>query len=237
VSLELGGKSPNIIFDDCDLEQAVAASQIGLFLNQGQCCTAGSRIFVQDTIYDKFVARAAEEAQKAKLGDPTSAETTQGPQVDKLQFDRVMSYIDAGKAAVAEGKARLLCGGDRFGDRGYFINPTVFADVQDDAKIAKEEIFGPVMSILKFSTIDEVIERANNTRYGLAAGIFTRDIGKALRVANSVNAGSVWINCYDKFDCAAPFGGFKESGLGRELGEYGLAGYTEIKVTVVPIDR
>lgn len=237
VSLELGGKSPNIIFEDCDLEQAIAASQVGLFLNQGQCCCAGSRVFVQDTIYDAFVARAAEEAQKAKLGSPIAADTTQGPQVDKIQFDRVMSYIEAGKAAAKAGKAKLLCGGERHGDKGFFIEPTVFADVQDDTKIAREEIFGPVMCILKFKTIEEVIERANDTSYGLAAGVCTRDIGKALRVAHAINAGTVWINSYDKFDCAAPFGGFKQSGIGRELGEYGLEAYTEVKVVVTPIDR
>lgn len=237
VSLELGGKSPNIIFDDADLEQAIAASQVGLFLNQGQACCAGSRIFVQDTIYDKFVERATEEAQKAVLGDPTAADTTQGPQVDKIQFDSIMRYIESGKESAAAGKARLMCGGARHGEKGYFIQPTVFADVQDDTKIAKEEIFGPVMSIMKFSTIEEVIKRANDTKYGLAAGICTRDIGKALRVASSINAGTVWINCYDKFDAATPFGGFRESGIGRELGEYGLEAYTEVKVVVTPIDR
>jgi aldehyde dehydrogenase (NAD+) len=237
VTLELGGKSPNIIFDDCDIDQAIAASQVGLFLNMGQCCCAGSRVFVQDTIYDEFIRRATEEAEKAKIGDPLHEHTTQGPQVDKLQFDSVMRYIDSGKQSVAEGKARLLTGGNRYGEKGYFIEPTVFADVQDDCKIAREEIFGPVMSILKFSTIEEVIARANDTKYGLAAGIMTRDVGKALRVSSAIRAGTVWVNCYDKFDPAAPFGGFKSSGIGRELGEYGLHNYTEVKVVVTPIDR
>lgn len=237
VSLELGGKSPNIIFDDADLDQAIASAQVGLFLNQGQCCCAGSRLFVQDTIYDKFVARAVEEAKKAVVGSPNDSNTSQGPQVDSIQFDRVMSYIESGKADASAGKCRLLTGGARHGDKGYFIQPTVFADVQDDCKIAQEEIFGPVMSILKFSTVEEVIERANNTKYGLGAGLCTRDIGKALRVAHGIRSGTVWINCYDKFDAAAPFGGFKESGHGRELGEYGLENYTEVKVIMIPIDK
>ena len=237
VTLELGGKSANIIFDDADMDQALNAAHVGLFLNQGQCCIAGTRIFVHEKIYDEFVAKAVAKARTAVVGDPRDLATTQGPQVDKLQFDSVLSYVESGKKAAAEGKCRLLAGGERHGNKGYFIQPTVFADVTDDLKIAKEEIFGPVMSILKFSSIDEVIERANNSMYGLGAGVCTRDIGKALRVAHSLQAGTVYVNCYDVFDPAVPFGGFKESGIGRELGEYGLQAYTEIKTVIVPVDK
>jgi len=193
VSLELGGKSPLIVCEDADLDQAVAAAHVGLFLNQGQCCCASSRLFVQDTVYDKFVEKVHEMAKAVKVGDPFVQGTTQGPQVDKLQFDKVMDLIESGKK---EG-ATCKLGGSRHGTKGYFIEPTIFTDVKDDMRIAKEEIFGPVMSILKFSTLDEVIERANNTVYGLAAGVCTRDIGKALRLAKSIRAGTIWVNCYE----------------------------------------
>lgn len=233
VTLELGGKSPMIVLDDADLDQATEAAHAGLFLNQGQCCCAGSRLFVQDTIYDRFVEKCIEKAKQIKLGAQFDDETTQGPQVDKLQFDRVMNYVNKGKA---EG-ATVKLGGDRYGDKGYFVQPTIFTDVRDDMTIAQEEIFGPVMSILKFKTIEEVIERANKTIYGLGAGVCTRDVGKAIRLAKSIRAGTVWINSYDVFDAAQPFGGFKESGIGRELGEYGLYNYLEVKTIVIPIDR
>ena len=157
--------------------------------------------------------------------------TEQGPQVDKDQFDKVMGYIQAGKS---EG-AKLVSGGNRVGEQGYFIEPTVFADVKDNMKIAEEEIFGPVMSIIKFKDMDEVIARANKTIYGLAAAVWTRDISKAHAIANNVRAGTVWVNCYDVFDAAAPFGGFKQSGIGRELGEYGLQQYTEVKTVTVKL--
>jgi aldehyde dehydrogenase (NAD+) len=231
VTLELGGKSPNIVFADADMDQAVEGSHFALFFNQGQCCCAGSRLFVEEKAYDEFVERSAERARKRTVGNPFDPATEQGPQVDQAQFDKVMGYIDAGKR---EG-AKLVCGGNRVGDRGFFIEPTVFADVDDNMSIAREEIFGPVQSIIKFSSIDEVVERANNTMYGLAAAVWTRDIGKAHAVANSVRAGTVWINCYDVFDAAAPFGGFKQSGIGRELGEYGLQQYTEVKTVTVKL--
>jgi aldehyde dehydrogenase (NAD+) len=231
VTLELGGKSPNIVFNDADLDQAIEGSHFALFFNQGQCCCAGSRLFVESKVYDEFVDKSVARAKKRTVGDPFEASTEQGPQVDQAQFDKVMSYIDAGKK---EG-ASLRCGGGRVGDRGYFVAPTVFADVSDDMTIAKEEIFGPVMSIIKFKDLDEVVERANTTMYGLAAAVWTRDIGKAHAVANSVRAGTVWINCYDVFDAAAPFGGFKQSGIGRELGEYGLQQYTEVKTVTVKL--
>jgi aldehyde dehydrogenase (NAD+) len=231
VTLELGGKSPAIEFADADLDYVVENAHFGLFFNQGQCCCAGSRIFVEDKAYDEFVDKSAKRARNRKVGDPFDAKTEQGPQVDQTQFEKVLSYIDAGKQ---EG-ARLLSGGSRVGDRGYFVAPTVFADVKDDMKIAREEIFGPVMSILKFSSIDEVVERANTTMYGLAAAVWTRDITKAHAIANRVRAGTVWVNCYDVFDAAAPFGGFKQSGMGRELGEYGLQQYTEVKTVTVKL--
>jgi aldehyde dehydrogenase (NAD+) len=227
VTLELGGKRPNIVFADADMNQAVEGSHFALFFNQGQCCCAGSRLFVEEKAYNDFVQRSVERAQKRTVGDPFDAKTEQGPQVDRDQFDNVMSYIDAGKR---EG-AKLMCGGDR----GYFVAPTVFADVQDEMKIAQEEIFGPVMNIIPFKSIDDVVDRANRTMYGLAAAVWTRDIPKAHAVANGVRAGTVWVNCYDVFDAAAPFGGFKQSGIGRELGEYGLHQYIEVKTVTVKL--
>jgi aldehyde dehydrogenase (NAD+) len=231
VTLELGGKSPNVVFADADMDQAIEGAHFALFFNQGQCCCAGSRLFVEDKCYDEFVERSVARAKARKVGDPFDASTEQGPQVDQAQFDKVLNYIDAGKR---EG-ASLRCGGGRWGDRGYFVEPTVFADVQDHMKIAEEEIFGPVMSIIRFKDMSEVIDRANRTMYGLAAAVWTRDIGKAHAIANGVRAGTVWVNCYDVFDAGAPFGGFKQSGVGRELGEYGLQQYTEVKTVIVKL--
>jgi aldehyde dehydrogenase (NAD+) len=231
VTLELGGKSPNIVFADTDLEEAVEGAHFGLFFNHGQCCCAGSRVFVEEKIYDKFVEQSGARARRRTVGDPFDAKTEQGPQVDQAQFDKVMGYIESGQK---EG-ATLVCGGKRVGDRGYFIEPTVFSDVKDNMKIAEEEIFGPVMSIIPFKSIDEVIDRANRTNYGLAAAVWSRDIGKAHAVANGVRAGTVWVNCYNVLDTRAPFGGFKQSGIGRELGEYGLQQYTEIKTVTIKL--
>jgi aldehyde dehydrogenase (NAD+) len=231
VTLELGGKSPNIVLADADMNEAVEGSHFGLFFNQGQCCCAGSRVFVEEKVYDEFVERSTERAKRRRVGDPMDKVTEQGPQVDNDQFNKVLSYVDAGKR---EG-ARLMCGGERVGDRGYFVAPTVFADVKDEMKIAQEEIFGPVMSILKFKDMDDLIERANKTIYGLAAAVWTRDIGRAHYIANNVRAGTVWVNCFDVFDAGAPFGGFKQSGIGRELGEYGLQQYSEIKTVTVKL--
>ncbi|MBE9143491.1 aldehyde dehydrogenase family protein [Planktothrix mougeotii] len=231
VTLELGGKSPNIIFADANMDAAIEGTHFGLFFNQGQCCCAGSRVFVEEKCYDEFVAKTVERAKQRVVGDPFDPQTQQGPQVDQEQFNKVMSYIESG----IKEDAQMLCGGHRVGDRGFFIEPTIFANVRDEMKIAQEEIFGPVMSIIKFKDINEVIERANNTIYGLAAAVWTQDITKAHTIANSLRAGTVWVNCYDVFDAAAPFGGFKQSGIGRELGEYGLQQYTEIKTVTIKL--
>ncbi len=229
VTLELGGKSANIIMDDADIDLAIAQSQVGLFLNQGQCCVAGSRLFVHEKIYDQFVARSVEVAKARKVGDPFAAETDQGPQVDSDQFKKILNYINIGEK---EG-AKLLTGGKRSGNKGWFVEPTVFADVQDNMTIAKEEIFGPVMSIMKFKSIDEVIKRANASEYGLGAGVVTKNIDNAIKISNSLRAGTVYVNCYDVFDANTPFGGFKDSGVGRELGEAGLKNYLESKTVII----
>ncbi|XP_046649867.1 aldehyde dehydrogenase, mitochondrial-like [Daphnia pulicaria] len=233
VTLELGGKSPNIIFKDCDLDHAVETAHFGLFFNQGQCCCAGSRIFVEDSIYDEFVERSVERAKKRNVGNPFDLNVEQGPQVDEDQFKKILALIDTGKR---EG-AKLLTGGQRYGDRGYFIQPTVFADVKDDMTIAREEIFGPVQQILKFSSMEEIVERANKTIYGLAAAVFTKDLDKAMYLSQGLRAGTVWINCYDVLEAQTPFGGFKMSGIGRELGEYGLQAYTEVKSVIVKMPQ
>lgn len=229
LSFELGGKSPNVVFADADLDAAAAGTEFGLFMNQGQCCCAGSRVFVEDRIHDAFVEKVAERARSRRLGDPFDPETTQGPQVDQAQFDKILHYIDRGRR---EG-AKCLTGGRRYGDLGYFVEPTVFDEVEDDMDIAQDEIFGPVMSVLRFRDLDEVVERGNRTFYGLAAAVWTRDVVKAHKFAAGIRAGTIWVNCYDVLDPAAPFGGFKMSGSGRELGEAGLANYTELKTVTM----
>jgi aldehyde dehydrogenase (NAD+) len=230
VTLELGGKSPNIVFPDADLDEAVAGAHTALFLNQGQCCCAGSRLFVHEDIYDEFLEKTVELAKKRVLGDPFHKDTTQGPQVSQEQLDIVLGYIKSGK----DQGAKLMCGGNRHGAKGFFVEPTVFADVTPDMKIWNEEIFGPVMCITKFKAIDEVLAAANNTIYGLAAAVWTRDIGTAQYMVKNLRAGTVWVNCYDLFDAGAAFGGYKSSGIGRELGSYALDNYTEVKqVTMV----
>jgi aldehyde dehydrogenase (NAD+) len=231
VSLELGGKSPNIIFADADLDAAVEGAYFGLFFNQGQCCCAGSRLFVEEKVHDKVVDRLLEKAKQQKLGDPFDPTTTQGPQVSEEQMERILGYVEHGNK---EG-AQCLTGGKRHGTKGYFVEPTLFAGVTDEMKIAQEEIFGPVMNVLKFKSADEVIDRGNRTCFGLAAAVWTKDITKAHRMAASLRAGTVWVNCYDVFDAAAPFGGFKQSGIGRELGEYALELYTEVKTVTVAL--
>lgn len=232
VTLELGGKSPNIVLGDlkgADLDYAVGQSSFGLFFNQGQCCCAGSRIFVQENIYNEFVERSVEAAKKIKVGDPFDAATNQGPQVDQEQMTKILDLVNSGKKQ----GAKLLTGGARHGNEGFFVQPTVFGDVKDDMRICKEEIFGPVMQILKFKTIEEAVDRANNSEYGLAASVFTKNIDNAIQISNNLRAGTVWVNCYDNFDVAAPFGGYKQSGYGREKGEYALSNYTEVKCVTV----
>ncbi|CAD6197241.1 unnamed protein product [Caenorhabditis auriculariae] len=195
VTLELGGKSPNIIFADADLDTAIKQANHGLFFNQGQCCCAGSRTFVEGKVYDEFVARSKDLAEQSVLGDPFDCKTTQGPQVDGNQVRTVLRYIEEGKK---EG-AQLVTGGEKWGENGHYVQPTIFANVNDQMKIAQEEIFGPVMSIIRFDSMEELVEKANNTIYGLAAGVMTADLDKALHIANTIRAGSVWVNCYDVF--------------------------------------
>uniref|UniRef100_A0A8C3W8W7 Aldehyde dehydrogenase 1 family member A2 n=1 Tax=Catagonus wagneri TaxID=51154 RepID=A0A8C3W8W7_9CETA len=233
VTLELGGKSPNIIFADADLDYAVEQAHQGVFFNQGQCCTAGSRIFVEESIYEEFVRRSVERAKRRIVGSPFDPTTEQGPQIDKKQYNKILELIQSG---VAEG-AKLECGGKGLGRKGFFIEPTVFSNVTDNMRIAKEEIFGPVQEILRFKTMDEVIERANNSDFGLVAAVFTNDINKALTVSSAMQAGTVWINCYNALNAQSPFGGFKMSGNGREMGEFGLREYSEVKTVTVKIPQ
>ncbi len=232
LTFELGGKSPNIVFADANLTAAAIGAQVAIYLNQGQCCCAGSRLFVEDSIHDQFVESVVQTSRQRKVGDPFDPTTQQGPQIDKTQFDKIMDYIELGKK---EG-ATCATGGKRVGSKGFFIEPTVFTSVEDSMAIAREEIFGPVLSVLKFSDTEELVRRANATHFGLAAAIWTRDIARAHDVARRLRAGTVWVNCYDVLDAAAPFGGFKQSGFGRELGERGLDPYLETKTVTVSLE-
>jgi aldehyde dehydrogenase (NAD+) len=228
---ELGGKSPNVIFADCDLEQAVAGAFHAIYFHGGQCCTAGSRLFVEEKIRQEFVERLAERASRRKLGDPLDENTEQGPQVSQEQLDKILGYVERGRQ---EG-ASLRVGGQRHGDRGFFVEPTIFDDVRDEMCIARDEIFGPVVAVLPFRELGEVIDRANRTHYGLAAAVWTRDIDKAHTFARAVKAGTVWVNCYHVVDDTTPFGGFKMSGHGRENGAAALEHYTEIKTVTIQL--
>jgi aldehyde dehydrogenase (NAD+) len=230
-TFELGGKSPNVIFADADLEQAVDGAFHAIYFHCGQCCTAGSRLFVEEKIRAEFVSRLVDKAKKRKLGDQLDPKTQQGPQVSKEQQEKILGYCDIGQQ---EG-AKLVLGGKRWGKKGYFVEPTVFDNVRDDMKIAQDEIFGPVVSILPFKNFDEVVDRANRTYYGLAAAIFTKNIDKAHLYAKAVKAGTVWVNCYHVVDTTTPFGGFKMSGQGRENGEAALEHYTETKTVTVKL--
>ena len=224
VSLELGGKSPNIVFADADFEQAVAGSVAAWMFNHGQCCVAGTRLFVERPIFDDFTAAVAEAASKAKIGPGLDPTTELGPLISQEQFDKVSGYLAQG---LADG-ARALTGGKRWGTEGYFIEPTVFVDVEPSFSIVEEEIFGPVVAAMPFDG-DDVVAAANNSIYGLAAGIWTRDLSKAHKTARRIKAGSVWVNQYNGFDTAMPFGGYKQSGWGRELGNSAIDLYTETK--------
>ncbi|XP_026737673.1 retinal dehydrogenase 1-like [Trichoplusia ni] len=229
VTLELGGKSPLVIMDDADLAQAVPYAALGVFAHQGQICVAASRLFVQSKIYDKFIEASIQFAKSLKIGSPFDSETQHGPQIDELMMNKVLNYIETGKK---EG-AKLVTGGKRIGSKGYFIEPTIFTDVTDDMTIAKEEIFGPVQSILKFDTLEEVIDRANETNYGLASGIFTSNINNALQFSKHVESGVCWVNMYLGGGPQTPFGGFKESGIGRERGINCLEEYLEVKTVTI----
>ncbi|KAJ3555174.1 hypothetical protein NM688_g2722 [Phlebia brevispora] len=242
VTLELGGKSPNIVFDDCDIDQAVSWAIHGIYFNHGQACSASSRIYVHAKIYDDFLNKFTEKAKNLKTGDPFAADTYQGPLVSEQQFkasvlelvcgsvlkhdkQRVMGYIESGK----EAGATVHLGGVRWGNEGYFVEPTIFTEAKHDMRIVQEEIFGPVAIVVKFEDDEDVIRQANDTVYGLAAAVFSKNIDRALRTAQKLRAGSLWINCANQVHANIPFGGFKQSGIGRELGEYALEHYTGIK--------
>ncbi|KAI9682105.1 MAG: mitochondrial aldehyde dehydrogenase [Caeruleum heppii] len=233
ITLETGGKSPLLVFEDADLEQAVKWAHIGIMSNMGQICTATSRILVQEGVYDKFVELFKDQVkQVSKVGDPFKDETFQGPQVTKTQYDRVLSYIEAGKS---EG-ATLAAGGEPYKNangKGFFIAPTIFTNVKDNMKIYREEVFGPFVVIASFKTEEEAVERANDTTYGLGSAVFTQNIVRGHRIARNIEAGMVWVNSSNDSDFRIPFGGVKQSGVGRELGEAGLAAYSNIKAVHV----
>ena len=225
VSLELGGKSPNVVFADVDVDQAIAGASSAIFFNHGQCCCAGSRLYVEEKIFDKVVDGVAERAKKINVGPGMDPATDMGPLVSSEQLNRVCNYLESG---FSEG-AKALAGGERLGDKGYFVKPTVLVNTNEKMKVVQEEIFGPVVTAIPFRDPEELVGQANDSTYGLAAGIWTRDIQKAHRLASRLRAGTVWINCYNIFDAALPFGGYKQSGWGREMGHEVLEQYTEVK--------
>ena len=230
VSLELGGKAPNIVFADADLEQAVNGAMMGIFFNQGQVCCAGSRLFVEERVKDEFLDRFKAKAETVSVGDPALKTTQMGPQVSKEQLDRIQSYVgiarEEGASVVTGGETPKLEGGFQ---RGYFFQPTIFSDVSNTMRVAQEEIFGPVTSVITFKDEDDLIKQANQTIYGLSAGIWTRDLVRAHRFAKAIKAGVIWINTFNMFNAASPFGGYKQSGYGREMGKHALDLYTQIK--------
>jgi aldehyde dehydrogenase (NAD+) len=231
-TFELGGKSPNIIFADADFDRAVEGAFHAIYFHGGQCCTAGSRLFIEEPIRKDFVTALRQKAKGRKLGDPLDPATQQGPQVSQEQMDKILGYVAKGE----EQGANLVAGGRRAGDRGFFVEPTIFDEVRDDMAIARDEIFGPVVSVLSFKDHGELARRANDTQYGLAAAIWTKDIDKAHLFARKVKAGTVWVNCYHVVDATTPFGGYKLSGQGRENGEAVLDHYTEIKTVTVKLN-
>lgn len=225
VSLELGGKSPQLIFESADLDQAANWVALGILYNTGQDCTAGSRVYVQDTIYDKFIELLVTKAKQLNVGDGFEDATSAGPVVSKVQYDRIWSYIDAGK----QQGAQCVLGGEKRAGKGYFVDPTIFTNINPDMKIVQEEIFGPVLAVGKFSTEEEAIKLANNTTYGLGAGLHSNDANQCMRVSSALDAGTVWVNQYNLLYNNVPFGGKKQSGIGRELGSYALDEYTSVK--------
>jgi acyl-CoA reductase-like NAD-dependent aldehyde dehydrogenase len=225
VSLELGGKAPNIIFPDADLDQAVPTSMMGVYFNSGQVCCAGTRIFVQRDRYDEVVGKLASFSNNVSMGDPFDQKSTLGPLVSREQFDRVKGYLDVGRK---EG-AKVASGGEAGTGKGYFVKPTLFANVKNEMRIAREEIFGPVGAAISFTDENDAVFQGNHTDYGLSAAIWTRDVSRAHKVARSLKAGTVWINCFNQLDPISPFGGYKQSGFGRELGKYAIDLYTQIK--------
>jgi phenylacetaldehyde dehydrogenase len=232
VTLELGGKSPNIILEDADLDLAIPGAANAIFFNQGQCCCAGSRLFVHQKHYDRVVEGITDFAKNIKVGPGLDVRTQMGPLVSQTQLERVSGFLRCG----AEEGAKALSGGQKLSKGGYFVEPTVLVDTSNDMKVYREEIFGPVVTASPFKDADsDLLKRANDTTYGLAAGIFTRDIGKAHRIANRLRAGTVWINCYNIFDAALPFGGYKQSGWGREMGHDALNNYLETKAICAAI--
>jgi len=231
VSLELGGKSPNVVFADGDLDSAIKGASMAIFFNHGQCCCAGSRLYIEKPIYDKVVEGVSEQASKIKVGPGWEPSTDMGPLVSEEQLNRVCGYLESG---FAEG-AKATVGGQRNGDKGYFVNPTVLVETNEKMKVVQEEIFGPVVAAIPFSDPAEVMVKANDSTYGLAAGIWTKDVSKAHRMAAQLRAGTVWINCYNVFDAAMPFGGYKQSGWGREMGHDALEMYTETKAVCTAI--
>jgi len=233
VTLELGGKSPNIIFPDADMARAIPGAAMAVFANSGQICSAGTRLFVESKIYDEFVGRVAEFGKKLNVGNGLDPNTQIGPLVSQQQLERVSGYLDIGQK---EG-AKALAGGSRLTEgalsKGYFVPPTVFANVQDNMRIAQEEIFGPVISAISFKDSDDLIKRANATTFGLGSGVWTTNVSKAHQVAKSLRAGSVWVNCYQAMDPAVPFGGYKMSGYGRESGKQHVEEYLNVKAVWV----
>ena len=225
VSLELGGKSPNVVFKDADLDTAIPGAASAIFFNHGQCCCAGSRLYVEKPVFDKVVEGVAEQAKQINVGSGLDPETNMGPLVSQEQLSRVCGYLESG---FSEG-AKAVTGGHRKGDRGYFVEPTVLVDTNENMKVVREEIFGPVVTAMPFSDPEEILPRANDSEYGLAAAVWTKDISKAHRTAEMLRAGTVWINCYNIFDAALPFGGYKQSGWGREMGHEVLNNYTQTK--------
>uniref|UniRef100_F6GVL0 Aldehyde dehydrogenase domain-containing protein n=1 Tax=Vitis vinifera TaxID=29760 RepID=F6GVL0_VITVI len=231
VTLELGGKSPVIVCEDANVDEAVELAHFALFFNQWQCCAACSRTFVHESIYDEFVEKAKTRALRRTIGNPFKAGIEQGPQIDSDQFEKILRYIRSG----VENAGTLETGGERFGNEGFFIKPTVFSNVQDGMLIAQDEIFGPVQSILKFKDLDEVIRRANAASYGLAAGVFTQNLDTTNTLTRALRVGTVWVNCFDVFDAAIPFGGYTMSGHGREKGMYSLQNYLQVKAVIASL--